>query len=100
MWLVTRYGTYSIADVRYPNGSIDPLIVMISARRVDHLSNLHKRFPALEDAEIVTAATRGDRHCRLFISKEVWALTVAELEQEQERWVLQREIMETAENQE
>jgi hypothetical protein len=66
-----------------PDGSIDPGTVMIRVRRVAHLSNLQKRFPALADGEIVTLPNRDYRY-RLIVSKEVWAATLAELGREQD----------------
>ena len=99
MWLVTQYGIYSITNVLHPNGSLDPMIVAVWARRVDHLRNLQKRFPALESREITISKNRGYRRCRLFVPRLLWASTVAELEREQERWLLRREIMETEQDQ-
>ena len=83
MWLFTRYGFYSIACARHPNGSLDPATVMVRARRVAHLTNLQKRFPALGGADILTLPNR-DYGYRLIVSKEVWVGIVAELAQEQE----------------
>jgi hypothetical protein len=83
VWLFTRYGFYSIACASQANGSLDPRTVMIRARRVAHLCNLQKRFPALADEKIVTLPNR-DYRFRLIVSKEVWAGTLAELGREQE----------------
>jgi hypothetical protein len=83
VWLFTRYGFYSIACARQPNGTIDRGTVMIRARRAAHLSNLQKRFPALTDGEILTLPNR-DYHYRLIVPKEVWADTLAELGREQD----------------
>lgn len=83
MWLFTRYGFYSIACARSPDGTLDPGTVMVRARRVAHLKNLQKRFPTLASEEIVTLAHRDYRY-RVIAAKEVWVAVVAELAQEQE----------------
>ena len=83
MWLFTRYGFYSIACARNPNGSLDPGAVMVRARRVAHLKNLQKRFPALASEEIVTLPHRDYRYW-LITPKEVWIGTMADLAREQE----------------
>jgi hypothetical protein len=83
MWLFTRYGFYSIACARQPDGALDPHTLMVRGRRVAHLKNLQKRFPALASSEIVTLPNRDYRY-RLIVSKEVWGTTVLELAQEQE----------------
>jgi hypothetical protein len=83
MWLFTRYGFYSVACARHPQGSIDPNTLMIRARRVAHLTNLQKRFPALGISEILTLPNRDYRY-RLLVAKEAWVGIVAELAQEQQ----------------
>jgi hypothetical protein len=93
MWLFTRYGFYSIASARQPNGSLDTQTVMIRARRVAHLTNLQKRFPALAVAEILTFRNR-DYCCRLIVSKEVWVGIVSQLAQEQEWSNFKNEVAE------
>ena len=44
MWLFTRYGFFSIACARKPDGSLDPDTVMVRARRIAHLKSLRKQF--------------------------------------------------------
>jgi len=83
MWLFTRYGFYSIACAREPNGSIDRQSLTVRARRETHLRDLQKRFPSLAGAEIVILTNRDYRY-RLIVSKAVWVATLAELAQEQE----------------
>jgi hypothetical protein len=83
MWLFTRYGFYSIACARQPNGLLDPCTVMIRARRSSHLRNLQRRFPTLANAEIVSLPNRDYRY-RLIVPKEAWVRVIAELAQEQE----------------
>ena len=82
MWLFTRYGFYSIASARTPDGSIDPEKIMVRARLVAHLKNLRKRFPDVP-ADILTWPNR-DYRFRLIVAKEVWIRIVAELTREQE----------------
>jgi hypothetical protein len=83
MWIFTRYGFYSIACARKPDGSIDPQCIMVRARQVAHLKNLQKRFPALTPTEVFTWPDRDYRY-RLIIPKTVWVEIVTELAREQE----------------
>ncbi len=83
MWIFTRYGFYSIACARKPDGKIDSDTIMIRARASSHLTNLKRRFPSLEKAELVTLPSRDYRY-RLIVAKAVWATIVNELAQEQE----------------
>jgi hypothetical protein len=83
MWLFTRYGFFSVACAHRADGTLDPLTVMIRARRVAHLRMLQKRFPALASQEVRTKPDADYRH-RIVISKVLWAEIVAELVQEQE----------------
>jgi hypothetical protein len=83
MWLFTRYGFYSIACARKPDGSIDREQVMIRARRIAHLENLQARFPALSAAEVLTLPNR-DYGYRVIVPKGLWAGFASELAQEQE----------------
>jgi len=83
MWLFTRYGFYSIACARKPDGSLDPELLMVRARRKEHLANLQKRFAALAGAEIVRLPHRDYRY-RLVVPKHAWVTVIAELAREQE----------------
>lgn len=83
MWIFTRYGFYSIACARHEDGTVDPGTVMIRARRITHLQNLQKRFPALTESEITTLPDRDYRY-RIIAAKSAWVPALAELGQEQE----------------
>jgi hypothetical protein len=83
MWLFTRYGFFSLACARKPDGSPDPESLMVRGRRREHLANLQKRFPALAGTEIVLLPNRDYRY-RLIVAKNVWVNVVAELAQEQD----------------
>jgi hypothetical protein len=83
MWLFTRYGFYSVASARTPNGAIDPSKVMVRARRAAHLKNLQARFPALAEEKIVALPNR-DYRWRLFVPKDEWVGIVAEMAEEQD----------------
>ena len=83
MWIFTRYGFFSIACADKADGSLDPLKMMVRARREAHLQNLQKRFPASAGAEIVSLPGHDYRY-RLVIPKATWVTIVAELAQEQE----------------
>jgi len=83
MWLFTRYGFYSIACARKPDGTLDPQLLMIRARRITHLKTLQQRFRSLANVDIVTLPERDYRY-RLIVPKELWARVVAELAEEQE----------------
>ena len=83
MWLFTRYGFFSIASARTPDGLVDPHTVMIRARTAVHLKSLKQRFASLADAEVLTWPDR-DYHYRLIVAKHVWTEIVTELAEEQE----------------
>jgi hypothetical protein len=83
MWLFTRYGFYSLACARKPDGRIDPALMMVRARLRRHLENLQARFPALATGKIVHLTGR-DYRWRLFVPKGRWVEILAELGEEQE----------------
>jgi hypothetical protein len=83
MWLVTRYGFYSIACAQKPDGKIDPSKLMMRARSATHLDNLKARFPVLAGQEIRTTPDH-DYRWRLIVTKATWSKIVAELVEEQE----------------
>lgn len=82
MWIFTRYGFYSIACARKPDGSIDPAMMMVRARRKSHLARLQFRFPKLAAAEIVKTESTDYRY-RLVVPKADWTAALAELAEEQ-----------------
>ena len=83
MWLFTRYGFYSIACANKPDGSVDPLTVMVRARRRLHLNSLMERFPVIAGAGIVVLPHRDYRY-RLVVPKAVWVTIMAGLAEEQD----------------
>ncbi len=82
MWLFTRYGFYSIACARRPDGEIDANTLMIRARRKSHLVSLQDCFPTIAGAEILTTPDR-DYRCRILVAKSDWAAVMAALVEEQ-----------------
>jgi hypothetical protein len=82
MWLFTRYGFYSIACAKRPDGTLDPETMMIRARRRAHLAGLQTRFPQLAGKAIATSPT-NDYQWRMIISKAEWVPVIVELAQEQ-----------------
>lgn len=83
MWIFTRYGFYSIASAGDEYRALDAKSVMIRARLKVHLQNLKKRFPELEDVEILVWPRRDYRY-RIIIPKAQWVAVVAGLASEQE----------------
>src|SRR6516165_1949779 len=83
MWIFTRYGFFSIACARKPDGSLDPQTVMVRARCKRHLQALQSRFPGLDGFEIITLLNHDYRY-RVVIPKDAWmaALTAIAAEQE------------------
>ncbi len=83
MWIFTRYGFYSIACARTPEGALDSENVMVRVRLRDHLCGLQERFPDLAGTDIIATPERDYRH-RLIVPKRVWASILYELSLEQE----------------
>jgi hypothetical protein len=83
MWIFTRYGFFSIACARRPDGSPDSQTVMVRSRRKAHLQSLQSRFQEIATAEIVVLPERDYRY-RLILPKAVWATVLAALAHEQE----------------
>ncbi|HXB67022.1 MAG TPA: hypothetical protein VNY05_02195 [Candidatus Acidoferrales bacterium] len=83
MWIFTRYGFFSIACARRPNGSLDAQTVMVRSRRRSHLQNLKSHFREIATAEVVALPKRDYRY-RLILPKTVWATIIAALADEQE----------------
>lgn len=83
MWLFSRYGFFSAACARRPDGALDADTLMIRARRKAHLRQLKERFPALAGAEILKLAGT-DYGYRLIVPKAVWLEVLREMAAEQE----------------
>lgn len=84
MWVFTIYGFYSIACASRPDGSLDPDVVMVRARRKDHLQNLQRRCPQLANSKILSPPNR-DYGYRLNVPKSIWVAALQEMAEEQ-RW--------------
>jgi hypothetical protein len=82
MWLFTRYGFFSTACAQAAAFTPDPNLISVRARRKEHLENLRKRFPALQDGEIQESSGHDYRY-RLTVAKSAWVDVVADLAEEQ-----------------
>jgi hypothetical protein len=82
MWLFTRYGFFSVACARTQEHVADPDLLMIRARRKEHLDNLKQRFPSLASAEI-RESPNNDYRYRFIIAKSLWLQVVEALAAEQ-----------------
>ncbi len=82
MWMMTRYGFFSITCAREGLGEplqpVDPNRLMVRARTRTHLAALKARFPALSQAELFES-TSADYRYRLFVEKRLWASVVGEI---------------------
>jgi hypothetical protein len=83
MWVFTRYGFYSVACATGPDGTIDPDNLMVRARAEEHLRALQRRFPAIDNAEIIVSSNQDYRY-RIILPKRVWAGILGDLAMEQE----------------
>ncbi len=82
MWLFTKYGFFSTACAQAAAFTPDPNLIVIRARRKEHLENLRKRFPALRIAEIQDMPAHDYRY-RLTVAKALWVDVVTGLASEQ-----------------
>jgi hypothetical protein len=82
MWLFTRYGFFSVVNARRGNGTADPNLLMIRARRIADLRRLCQRFPALGTYDIATTP-HNDYRYRLVAPKVLWTSLIGELAAEQ-----------------
>jgi hypothetical protein len=83
MWLFTRYGFYSTACARRPDGSRDADKIMVRARCEEHLNKLKARIPALASFPILLTPER-DYGYRIVAPKVVWATSLYDLAAEQD----------------
>ncbi len=84
MWVFTIYGSYSIACARKADGFLDPDVVMVRARRKDHLQNLQTRCPQLASSKILSPPN-CDYGYRLNVPKSIWVAALRKMAEEQ-RW--------------
>jgi len=82
MWIMCRFGFYSLTCAQNRDGTIDSATMMIRTRSFSHLRNLQKRFECLAGLQ-VKITRQADYRYRLIVSKEVCASVVAELVKEQ-----------------
>lgn len=84
MWIATRYGFFSVVCARksVTSREINPDIVMVRARRRQHLEALIAGVPklAVPGEIMVTAGT--DYPFRLFVSKKKWTDALVELSED------------------
>jgi hypothetical protein len=83
MWIASVYGFYSIACASKPDGTVDSEMLMIRARRADHLRRLQQRFPSLSGYELITLR-HSDYRYRLIVPKSVWISVLSGMAAEQE----------------
>lgn len=83
MWLFTRYGFYSTACARRPDGSRDPDKIMVRARRSEHLDRLKAHLASLAAFPILFTPDR-DYGYRIVVPKPVWATALYDLAAEQD----------------
>lgn len=82
MWIFTRYGFFSIVNAQRRDGSPDPDLLLVRARRISHLRQLQARCPTLAAAEIATTRHRDYRY-RIAVAKADWVAALAALAEEQ-----------------
>ena len=71
MWMITRYGFYSVVQ-----SQIDKSKMMLRARDVNHLRNLQKVYSPIEGLTILSASDT-DYPYRIILTQDQW-LKVAE----------------------
>lgn len=75
MWLFTRYGFFSVS-AQGRNG------LTVRARALKHLEGLKKNFLILQPYSILTLKQTDYRY-RMVVPRDVWALVLVKLSQEQ-----------------
>lgn len=83
MWIFTKYGFFSAVCARESAESrvVDPDMLMVRARQIQHLRDLQEHFTALQEFEIVNNEGT-DYCCRMFVPKEVWKNIMVKLTNE------------------
>jgi hypothetical protein len=71
MWIFTVEGFFSIVCASRADRSVDPDLLMVRARRREHLRNLQRRFQELREFSVIVLPKR-DYRCRLIIPKATW----------------------------
>lgn len=83
MWICTRYGFFSAvaAWVSQDNPTPNPEVLMVRARKREHLVNLKARFKELEHKAIVNDFGT-DYPFRIFLPRVIWAVIMDKLTRE------------------
>ena len=78
MWLFTKYGFYSV--VEYQGHDVDPKnpVMIVRARRIEHIANLQVDFSEIA-GETIHTSIGTDYKYRIFVNKEVWKRVMVEL---------------------
>ena len=80
MWLMTKYGFFSIVSAwkTETDKTPHPDLVMIRSRRREHLGNLQNRFEILKDC-VITETPHTDYPYRIITGKAEIAPVISEL---------------------
>lgn len=83
MWLMTRFGFYSVTcarkDGNRAGAAIEPGIFQVRARVKAHLENLCDRFPALLGEAEIIETPHNDYRWRIFVARDTWCEIAAYL---------------------
>jgi hypothetical protein len=85
MWLSTIYGFFSVVNAKESGGKgvVDPDLLMIRARRKEHLEALKARFKDRLGGSPILETPLSDYHWRLICPKTIWAECLKEMALEQ-----------------
>jgi hypothetical protein len=75
MWIFTRYGFFSAVCGR-TNHKVETNVIMVRARKQEHLEGLRKRFKLSEQIAI---SDKTDYRYRLILNREQWVQIASEL---------------------
>lgn len=73
MWIVTKYGFFSVVKSRESNEQ------MIRARDENHLYNLMDAFPEILGDKNILFTADSDYPCRFLITKEEWLKLIVKI---------------------
>jgi len=84
MWLYTIHGFYSVVAVRpNPEGNAAQVpggnLIMVRARKRQHLMNLQNRFPGLLAPYRISETPTNDYKCRMVLPGALWIEIAKEL---------------------
>ncbi len=75
MWLMTKYGFFSVVCARRGKGKsvkVDEKLLMVRARDLDHIERLKRRFSTELGSYKVKESPRNDYRFRIFVPRKVW----------------------------